>query len=105
MDPASRRAVWALLKAAKAGRCLLLTTHYMDEADVLADCAAIMKGGRLCCCGPPLQLKERWGDGYTLTTTKVGGRQQQGVGLEAEGGSAAALWLVAAGSQQRCTVV
>lgn len=81
MDPAARRAVWALLKAAKAGRCLLLTTHYMDEADVLSDCVAIMAGGRLCCVGPPLQLKERWGDGYTLTTTKVSellGRQCSG---------------------------
>ena len=41
MDPASRRALWDLLKASADGRVLVLTTHYMDEADVLADRIAV----------------------------------------------------------------
>ena len=37
MDPASRRRVWALLQRKKAERVIMLTTHFMDEADLLAD--------------------------------------------------------------------
>jgi len=41
MDPVARRAVWALLKRLRAERVIVLTTHYMDEADLLAG---------PCCC-------------------------------------------------------
>lgn len=36
MDPVSRHQVWSLLKSRKAGRVTVLSTHYMDEADILA---------------------------------------------------------------------
>jgi ATP-binding cassette subfamily A (ABC1) protein 5 len=36
MDPYSRRHLWSLLKTSKEGRLILLTTHFMDEADILA---------------------------------------------------------------------
>lgn len=36
MDPFSRRHLWSLLKKKKEGRAILLTTHFMDEADILA---------------------------------------------------------------------
>ena len=36
MDPYSRRHLWSLLKERKQGRVILLTTHFMDEADILA---------------------------------------------------------------------
>lgn len=36
MDPCSRHQVWSLLKSRRAGRVTVLTTHYMDEADILA---------------------------------------------------------------------
>jgi ABC-type multidrug transport system ATPase subunit len=42
MDPYSRRAIWELLNQSKRGRTIILTTHYMDEADYLADRVAIM---------------------------------------------------------------
>ena len=42
MDPASRRELWELLGRSKAGRVLVLTTHYMDEADLLADRIAVV---------------------------------------------------------------
>ncbi|MEW5297039.1 MAG: hypothetical protein WDW36_000274 [Sanguina aurantia] len=71
MDPTARRSLWSLLRSVKAGRALLLTTHYMDEADILCDKVAILAGGRLCCCGSPLALKESYGNGYTLTVTKA----------------------------------
>ena len=45
MDPYSRRSMWDLLLGAKVGRVLLLTTHFMDEADILGDRIAIMGDG------------------------------------------------------------
>ena len=71
MDPASRRSMWELLQRHKRGRALVLTTHYMDEADLLADRIAVMSLGRLRCCGSSLFLKSRYGRGYTLTLVKV----------------------------------
>ena len=69
MDPASRRSMWELLRGAKPSRVLVLTTHYMDEADVLADRISVMSNGTLRCCGSSLFLKARFGLGYTLTMT------------------------------------
>ena len=71
MDPASRRAMWDLLQRTKVERALVLTTHYMDEADLLADRIAVMSAGRLCCVGTSLFLKSRFGLGYTLTLIKA----------------------------------
>ena len=73
MDPRSRRSMWTLLAGQKAGRALVLTTHYMDEADALGDRIAIMSTGRLCCIGSPLFLKARFGLGYTLTAVRKPG--------------------------------
>ena len=67
MDPYSRRATWDLLRQKRQGRIILLTTHFMDEAEVLADRVAILKGGSLQCCGSVLFLKERFGLGYNIT--------------------------------------
>lgn len=51
MDPYSMRSTWQLIKKIKKGRIILLTTHSMDEADVLGDRIAIMSNGSLRCCG------------------------------------------------------
>lgn len=45
MDPVSRRKVWNLIEKVKRGRVTLLTTHSMEEADILGDKIAIMKDG------------------------------------------------------------
>eukprot|EP00981_Chlorochromonas_danica_P005252 scaffold1050_cov176-Ochromonas_danica.AAC.18 len=71
MDPYSRRATWELLQKRKTGRVMLLTTHFMDEADTLADRIAIMSEGVLLCSGSSLFLKNRFGAGYLLSCTKV----------------------------------
>ena len=75
MDPYSRRSMWDLLQEAKAGRVLMLTTHFMDEADILGDRIAIMGDGRLRCCGSSLFLKREYGVGYTLTVLLVSANQ------------------------------
>ncbi|XP_052276886.1 ABC-type organic anion transporter ABCA8B-like isoform X3 [Dreissena polymorpha] len=66
MDPYSRRHLWSVLKEKKKGRIILLTTHFMDEADILADRKAIINKGALRCCGSSLFLKNRFGIGYHL---------------------------------------
>nr|QJX58398.1 truncated ATP-binding cassette sub-family A member 2 [Pectinophora gossypiella] len=70
MDPASRRALWDLLQREKKGRSMILTTHFMDEADILGDRVAIMADGRLQCVGSPYFLKRHYGVGYTLVVVK-----------------------------------
>ncbi|XP_048411407.2 ATP-binding cassette sub-family A member 5 isoform X2 [Stegostoma tigrinum] len=66
MDPCSRQQVWALLKKRKTGRVILLTTHFIDEADILADRKAVISQGQLKCVGSSLFLKSKFGVGYNL---------------------------------------
>jgi ATP-binding cassette, subfamily A (ABC1), member 3 len=73
MDLSARRKLWNMLKKYKQGRIIILTTHYMDEADILGDRIGIMNEGELVCLGSPLFLKNRFGTGYTLTVVKSGG--------------------------------
>uniref|UniRef100_A0A4W6G927 ATP binding cassette subfamily A member 3 n=1 Tax=Lates calcarifer TaxID=8187 RepID=A0A4W6G927_LATCA len=70
MDPSARRATWDLLQGEKRGRTILLTTHFMDEADLLGDRIGIMAGGELQCCGSPLFLKNKYGAGYHMVIVK-----------------------------------
>jgi ABC-2 type transport system ATP-binding protein len=56
-DPAARRTAWGVVRALKElGKTVLLTTHYLDEAQELADRVAIVKEGRIVAEGPPDQL-------------------------------------------------
>jgi len=47
MDPTARRETWDIIKQAKQDKIIILTTHYMDEAEVLADRVAIISQGTL----------------------------------------------------------
>jgi ABC-2 type transport system ATP-binding protein len=56
-DPAARRAAWGVVRTLKElGKTVLLTTHYLDEAQSLADRVAIVKDGRIVAEGPPSEL-------------------------------------------------
>ena len=70
MDPYSRRATWEALQNARQGRVLLLTTHFMDEADLLGDRIIIMAQGQVRCAGSPMFLKRAFGVGYVCTVIK-----------------------------------
>ena len=61
MDPVSRRFVWRHIDEIKQNRVILLTTHAMEEADLLADEVAIMRKGELAAFGTPLELKAEHG--------------------------------------------
>ncbi|KAJ8764040.1 hypothetical protein K2173_004931 [Erythroxylum novogranatense] len=64
MDPISRRQVWDIIQNAKKGRAIVLTTHSMEEADVLSDRIGIVAKGRLRCIGTSIRLKSRFGTGF-----------------------------------------
>ncbi|XP_019373948.1 PREDICTED: ATP-binding cassette sub-family A member 13 [Gavialis gangeticus] len=70
IDPCSRRSIWDILLKYRAGRTLVFTTHHLDEAEVLSDRIAILQHGQLHCCGSPSYLKEKYGQGHSLTLIK-----------------------------------
>lgn len=70
MDTTSRRKLWDMLKKNKRDKIIILTTHYMDEADILGDRICIMSEGQLQCTGSSLFLKNRYGVGYNLVIAK-----------------------------------
>ena len=60
MDVAARRSFWARIRALReGGRAVLLTTHYLDEADALADRVVVLDRGRIVADGSPAQIKRR----------------------------------------------
>ncbi|XP_051028674.1 phospholipid-transporting ATPase ABCA7 [Acomys russatus] len=70
VDPTSRRGIWELLLKYRKGRTLILSTHHLDEAELLGDRVAMVAGGSLCCCGSPSFLRQRLGCGYYLTLVR-----------------------------------
>merc|ERR1711871_1303500 len=77
MDPVSRRHVWDLIEDQKKGRTIMLTTHSMEEADVLGNRIAIMGKGRLRAFGTSLHLKTKFGAGYQFILQCKEGDEQQ----------------------------
>ena len=66
MDPQVRREIWNLILKMKAGRVTIMTTHSMDEADILGDVIAIMANGSLKVMGTSVRLKNDYaGEGGT----------------------------------------
>ncbi|XP_077175432.1 glucosylceramide transporter ABCA12 isoform X2 [Paroedura picta] len=70
VDPCSRRGIWEIISKNRKGRTIILSTHHLDEAEVLSDRIAFLENGGLKCCGSPFYLKETFGSGYHLTLTK-----------------------------------
>jgi ATP-binding cassette subfamily A (ABC1) protein 3 len=70
VDPGARRDLWDLLQKEKSGRTILLSTHFMLEADVLGDRIAIMSNGLLKAVGSSFFLKKQFGVGYHLICVK-----------------------------------
>ena len=64
VDPFARRGIWDLLLKYKSKRTIILSTHHMDEADVLGNRIAIISQGELKCVGSPIWLRTQFGGGY-----------------------------------------
>lgn len=62
MDPSARRHMWDVLQEQRKGRTMILSTHFMDEADHLGDRIAILADGVVQCCGSSLFLKKKYGN-------------------------------------------
>lgn len=60
IDPESRRKIWNILIENKKSKTIIISTHFMEEADVLADKIAIMAEGKLCCLGTANELKKQY---------------------------------------------
>jgi ABC-2 type transport system ATP-binding protein len=73
LDPRARRDVWKLIEETKArGTTVVLTTHYLDEAEKLSDDVAIMHKGRIIAEGTPEQLVSRYGMGTSIVLVGAG---------------------------------
>ncbi|XP_051999206.1 glucosylceramide transporter ABCA12-like [Xyrauchen texanus] len=71
VDPCSRRSIWDIVLKHKQERTIILSTHHLDEAEVLSDRIAFLDHGGLKCCGSPFYLKDKLAKGYNLTLTKM----------------------------------
>jgi len=75
LDPQSRLALWDILRELNSeGQTILLTTHYMEEADLLCDRVAIMDHGRILAMDTPAALKQAV-DADTIITVTASGDQ------------------------------
>ncbi len=66
LDPSSRQAIWKLLEKIKKGKTVLMSTHYMDEADEMGDKVAIIDSGVLKAFDTPMGLKQKIAKFYRL---------------------------------------
>ena len=72
LDPHARRQVWEVLKGLKdRGKTIFLTTHYMEEAEVLADTVAIISEGRIVAIDSPARLTENHAEQMRLTLKSI----------------------------------
>ncbi|XP_032690190.1 uncharacterized protein LOC116853290 isoform X2 [Odontomachus brunneus] len=69
VDPAARRRIWRLIDQHRIGRTVLLSTHHLDEADMLSDTVVVMHKGKILCTGSPLSLKMMHGKGYRMNVS------------------------------------
>ena len=70
LDPVSRRKIWDILLNERGHRTIILTTHFLDEADFLADQIVILDQGSLKAEGSAAELKTQLGDGYRVMVPK-----------------------------------
>ncbi|KAL5600634.1 hypothetical protein FOVSG1_008446 [Fusarium oxysporum f. sp. vasinfectum] len=73
MDPVSRRAIWNIVLAERSKRSIILTTHFLDECDVLADHVVLIARGHVKCQGSPAELKNLYGGGYRVHVPQIDG--------------------------------
>lgn len=72
LDPYARRKIWEVLKGLKdRGKTVFLTTHYMEEAEVLADTVAIISNGRIVAVDSPTRLTDEYGAQMRLTLKSI----------------------------------
>ncbi|MCO5597007.1 hypothetical protein L7F22_051079 [Adiantum nelumboides] len=81
LDPASRSNLWDVVKEAKRNRAIILTTHSMEEAEILCDRLGIFVDGELQCIGNSKELKSRYGGSYVFSITTAQGDEGRVMGM------------------------
>lgn len=66
VDPIARRKMWAMLKKNQADRITVLSSHFLNDADALADQTVVLSDGRIKCCGSTEFIMEKFSRGYHL---------------------------------------
>ena len=66
LDPKNKREIWDILSHCKENRCMILTTHLMDEAETLCDRIGIILKGKIRCLGSQYKLKTEYGKGFKI---------------------------------------
>eukprot|EP00927_Polykrikos_kofoidii_P047511 TRINITY_DN4170_c0_g1_i1.p1 TRINITY_DN4170_c0_g1~~TRINITY_DN4170_c0_g1_i1.p1 ORF type:complete len:1390 (-),score=218.40 TRINITY_DN4170_c0_g1_i1:202-4371(-) len=80
MDAAARRELWDILISIRAsGRCVIFTTHYLEEADLLADRKCVLARGAVQAVGTSRELKHQFGIGYHLVVEMTAAGRAQDV--------------------------
>ena len=83
LDPQSRRQLWDILRRFKAqGRTILITTHYMDEAERLCDRVAVVDHGKVIALGSPAELIARLGGDHLIEFVLVEGESVETAELQ-----------------------
>ena len=93
LDPSARRELWGVIRSLKAaGKTVVLTTHYLDEAEQLADDVAILNKGKIVARGSPEELIAQYGHGTTIVLAGAGTEgyqalQSRGIVAQLENGN------------------
>lgn len=66
VDPYARRVLWKTIRQESKNSALIVTTHSLEEAEALGTKMAIMVSGEFRCFGTALEIKQRFGKGFTL---------------------------------------
>lgn len=74
LDPKVRRMIWDIIGESRAGRLIILTTHSMEEAELLSQNLTIMAHGRLRCLGTPDHLKQKFGGQIFINISSISGQ-------------------------------
>jgi ABC-2 type transport system ATP-binding protein len=83
LDPQARRNLWDVLRAInERGKTVVLTTHYMDEAEILCDRVAIMDGGKVLQLGPPAELVRGLGAPVRISVEAAALSQDLAAGID-----------------------
>jgi len=71
LDPENKRQIWDILSNCKKNKCMILTTHLMEEAEILSDRIGIITSGSLKCLGTQYKLKRVYGKGFKLVINLI----------------------------------
>ncbi len=77
LDPKVRQQVWTLIEKLKKRKSVVLTTHSMEEADILSDRISILVRGKLKCIGTSMYLKDKYGAGYRIALNVAEGKSEE----------------------------